>query len=143
MGKENLSFTQSIRMRAVTIFALILAITMINAQALRDKVVCCKDQSGNVVPTINSCGSRRRMQALAPSHCAAKLTKAAARRLQAIVPAKKEFAIQACSNFSARRLAEVKVSRKQALVLKCPVTVDGWRCFTNDKHVTTCPNNFM
>merc|ERR1712151_1287908 len=116
-------------MRFATIAIVVMAIAMIKCQALRDKVVCCKDAQGNQVPTINSCGSRRRLQALAPTHCAAKLNKHQ-RRLQAIV--KKEFKIEACVNYSARRLEAVVSRRNQALVYKCPVTVDGWRCFTND-----------
>merc|ERR1711907_860441 len=124
-NKQTTNKTHSMKV-AIAIIALI-AIQCVQTQALGTKVNCCKTTgSMNVVPTLGNCPSSRRL----------------ARRMQAIVPTNKEFTVENCENASSRRLEEVVIRRNQALTYKCPVSVNGWRCYTNDARVT-CKNNIQ
>jgi len=58
-------------------------------------------------------------------------------RLQAVVV--KDFVAESCTNFNANS-TRVSLRRNQAVEKKCPVTVNGWKCYANNTN-KSCSNN--
>merc|ERR1712013_416739 len=118
-------------MKAVLVLAMLVAVCY--TQAPVTTINCCVSNY-NVLPTLGACTGTRRLQAPVPQYCPKKWK--VSRRVQAVQT--KEFVAETCTNFNGRRLAKSRLL--QAVVYKCPVSVNGWRCFKNNTNAN-CKNN--
>ena len=135
-------------MKAAFILAIVLA--YVSTQRPVTVVNCCAS-GNNIVPTKGACPSKgRNLQAIVAPYCAAMLVDIAdvlvssrvSRRAQAVVPAPVgQFNVHNCVDYYQRRNSRQLLRRAQAVVVKkCPVSVNGWRCFKNNTNAKCVDN---
>merc|ERR1712166_440806 len=118
----------NISMRVAILLILSLALSMVATQApVPTHSWTCAKVGNNYEPTWGPT-SGRRLQAMKTLYCPIKLSKPAARRLQALQGA----VPPSCGNSHVRRLQVM-------VVFKCPVTVSGHQCFKNTGNSAKCP----